>query len=137
MRQIDLFFQQLILRKVKKIRSQNTGLPHYSPVFRSLKITILENQNTHFRLTLDCFFPTYFHFYLLTFSQIVKVLFQHSLFLRITILLSWLKSTLLLKNKCFGTTIYMKTQCLQTKWDAALLERKILEKQEVEYIGKE
>jgi len=24
------------------------------------------------------------------------------------------KSTLLLKNKCFGTTIYMKTQCLQT-----------------------
>ncbi len=35
-------------------------------------------------------------------------------FLIITTLLSWLKSTLLLKNKCFGTTIYMKTQCLQT-----------------------
>jgi len=42
------------------------------------------------------------------------MLFQRSLFLRITALLSWLKSTLLLMNKCFGTTIYMKTQCLQT-----------------------
>jgi len=39
---------------------------------------------------------------------------QRSLFLRITSLISWLKSTLLMKNKCFGTTIYMKTQCLQT-----------------------
>jgi len=29
-------------------------------------------------------------------------------------LLSWHKSTLLLKNKCFGTAVYMKTQCLQT-----------------------
>jgi len=51
----------------------------------------------------------------------IKDNFQCSLFLRITTLLSWLKSTLLLKNKCFGTTIYMKTQCLQTKRDAALL----------------
>jgi len=41
--------------------------------------------------------------------------FQQSLFLRITTLLSWLKSTLLLKNNCYGSTIYMKTQ-----WDAAL-----------------
>jgi len=41
-------------------------------------------------------------------------LFQRSLFLRTTTLLTWLKSTLLLKNKCFDTTIYMKTQCLQT-----------------------
>jgi len=41
--------------------------------------------------------------------------FQRSLFfLRITTLLTWLKSTLLLKNKRFDTTIYMKTQCLQT-----------------------
>jgi len=40
--------------------------------------------------------------------------FQCSPFLGITTLLSWLKSTLLLNNKCFGTTIYMKTQCLQT-----------------------
>ncbi len=40
--------------------------------------------------------------------------FQRSLFLRITTLLSWLKSTLWLKIKCFGTTIYVKTQCLQT-----------------------
>jgi hypothetical protein len=40
--------------------------------------------------------------------------FQHSLFLRVTTLLTGLKSTLLLKIKCFDTTIYMKTQCLQT-----------------------
>jgi hypothetical protein len=40
--------------------------------------------------------------------------FQHSLFLLITTLLSWLTSTFLLKSSCFGTTIYMKTQCLQT-----------------------
>ncbi len=40
--------------------------------------------------------------------------FQCSLFPRITTLLTWLKSTLLLKIKCFDTTIYMKTQCLQT-----------------------
>ncbi len=40
--------------------------------------------------------------------------FQSSLFLRMTTLLSWLKRTLLLKNKCFETHIYMKTQCLQT-----------------------
>ncbi len=44
----------------------------------------------------------------------LSILFQRSLFLRITTLLSWLKSTLLLKNKCFGIDIYMKTQCLQT-----------------------
>ncbi len=41
-------------------------------------------------------------------------LFQCSLFLRITTLLSWTKSTLLLKNKWDCTAIYMKTQCLQT-----------------------
>ena len=40
--------------------------------------------------------------------------FQHNLFLIITTLLTWLKSTLLLKIKCFVTTIYMKIQCLQT-----------------------
>jgi len=40
--------------------------------------------------------------------------FQRSLFLRKTTLLTWLKSTLLLKNKCFFTHIYKKTQCLQT-----------------------
>ncbi len=45
---------------------------------------------------------------------IINWFFQHCLFLRITTLLTWLKSTLLLKIKCFGTTIYMKTQCLQT-----------------------
>jgi len=41
-------------------------------------------------------------------------MFQRSLFRRITTLLTWLKSTLLLKNKYFDTTIYMKTQWLQT-----------------------
>ncbi len=40
--------------------------------------------------------------------------FQASLFLGMTKLLLWLKSTLLMMNKCFGTTIYMKTQCLKT-----------------------
>jgi len=40
--------------------------------------------------------------------------FQPSLFLRIITLLTWLESTLLLKIKCFDTTICMKTQCLQT-----------------------
>jgi len=40
--------------------------------------------------------------------------FHRSLVLRITTLLTWLKSTLLPKIKCFNTTIYMKTQCLQT-----------------------
>ncbi len=32
---------------------------------------------------------------------------------------AWLKSTLLLKVECFDTHIYMKTECLQKKWDAA------------------
>jgi len=40
-------------------------------------------------------------------------IFNVVFFLRIATL-TWLKSTLLLKNKCFGTTIYMKTQFLQT-----------------------
>ena len=39
--------------------------------------------------------------------------FQARLLLGITRLVIWLKSTLLLKNKCFGTTIYI-TQCCQT-----------------------
>ncbi len=43
-----------------------------------------------------------------------KPLFQHSLFLGITTLLTQTKSTLLLKNKCKCTAIYMKTECLQT-----------------------
>jgi len=37
-----------------------------------------------------------------------------SLFLEIRTLVSWLKSTLLLKIICFDTHIYMKTECLQT-----------------------
>ncbi len=41
-------------------------------------------------------------------------MFRARLFLGITRLLLWLKSTLLLKNKCNHTAIYMKTQCLQT-----------------------
>jgi len=39
---------------------------------------------------------------------------KRCLFLRITTILTWLKSTLLLKNKCFDTHICMKTLCLQT-----------------------
>ncbi len=69
-----------------------------------------------------------FHYFNSIFS-----IFQHSLFLRITTLLSWLKSTLSLKNKCFDTHIYMKTQCLQTKKIQHSLERERLEK----WVGKE
>ncbi len=36
-------------------------------------------------------------------------------------LVAWLKSTLLLKIGCQDTHIYMKTECLQTKWDTAFL----------------
>ncbi len=36
--------------------------------------------------------------------------FQNSLFFEIRTLVSWLKSTLLLKSKCFDSHIYMKTQ---------------------------
>jgi len=39
---------------------------------------------------------------------------QHSLFLKITTLVTWLKSTLLLAIKCFDIHIYMKMQCFQT-----------------------
>ncbi len=41
-------------------------------------------------------------------------------FSKIGTLLLWLKSTLLMKNKCNRTAIYMKTQCLQNEWDPAL-----------------
>ncbi len=40
--------------------------------------------------------------------------FQCSIFLWITTLISRTKLTLLLKNKCKRTAIYIKTQCLQT-----------------------
>jgi len=43
-----------------------------------------------------------------------KRYFQVSFFLGITTLLSQTKSTLLLKNKCNCTIIYIKTQCFQT-----------------------
>ena len=42
------------------------------------------------------------------------ILFWARLFLGITRLLLWLKSTLLLKNRMHCTAIYMKTYCLQT-----------------------
>jgi len=44
----------------------------------------------------------------------VCLLFQHTLLVGITTLVAWLKSTLLLKIKCFYTHIYMKTDCSQT-----------------------
>ncbi len=47
-------------------------------------------------------------------KHMINCIFQSSLFLRITKLLSRTKSTLLLKNKCNDTAIYIKTQCLQT-----------------------
>ncbi len=46
--------------------------------------------------------------------QNTKFNFQRCLFFEIRTLVSCLKSTLLLKLKCFDTHIYMKTQCLQT-----------------------
>ncbi len=55
---------------------------------------------------------TYLH-QMLDFTS-YTVQFQASLFLGITTLLSRTMPTLLLKNKCNCTTIYMKTQCLQT-----------------------
>jgi len=50
----------------------------------------------------------------LAFIASFSLSFQHSLFLIITTLLSRTKLTLLLKNKCNCTAIYMKIQCLQT-----------------------
>jgi len=46
--------------------------------------------------------------------------FQRTLIVEIRTLVTWLKSTLLLKIKYYVTHNYMKTQFLQTKWDAAL-----------------
>jgi len=53
-------------------------------------------------------------------------LFQRTLLVEISTLVTWLKSTLLLKIECRETHIYMKAECLQTKWDTALFrgERK-------------
>jgi len=58
-----------------------------------------------------------------------RKVFQCSLFLEITTLVTLLKSTLLLKIKCFDTHIYMKTQCLQTNKTQHYLESEMLEKQ--------
>ncbi len=58
--------------------------------------------------------PTFYKQLLRQYSLDKNIQFQHSLFLRITTLLNWLKSTLLLKNKYFDTHIYLKTKCLQT-----------------------
>jgi len=37
-------------------------------------------------------------------------------------LVTWLKSTLLLKIEYWETHIYMETECSETKWDAASFE---------------
>jgi hypothetical protein len=47
-------------------------------------------------------------------KSLLYILFQARLFLGITTLLSRTKSTSLLKNRMHCTTIYLKTQCLQT-----------------------
>ncbi len=58
---------------------------------------------------------SYYSFIVCCFHLFLQgTLFQCSFFLRLTTLLTWLKSTLLLKNKWFDKHIYMKTQCLQT-----------------------
>ncbi len=46
-------------------------------------------------------------------------IFQRTLIVEIRTLVAWLKSSLLLKIECQETHIYMKTECLQTKWNAA------------------
>ncbi len=45
--------------------------------------------------------------------QVRHLFFQLTFFFEIKTIVMWLKSTLLLKIKCFDTPIYMKTQCLQ------------------------
>jgi len=47
-------------------------------------------------------------------QRIWVIWFQHTLLVEIRTLVTWHKSTLLLKIKCFDTDSYMKTQCLQT-----------------------
>jgi hypothetical protein len=47
--------------------------------------------------------------------------FQCTLLVEIRTLVTWLKSILLLKIECHETHTYMKTECLQTKWDAAFI----------------
>ncbi len=43
-------------------------------------------------------------------------LFQQQLLAGTTTLVEWLKSTLLRKKECLAAHIFMKTECLQTKW---------------------
>ena len=50
--------------------------------------------------------------------------FQRTLLVEIRTLVSWLKSTLFLKKECPDTHIDMKTNCLETKCDAALFRGK-------------
>jgi len=50
--------------------------------------------------------------------------FEPTLLLEIRILVAWLNSIELLKIECQDSHIYMKTDCLPTKWDAAFLEGK-------------
>ena len=48
-------------------------------------------------------------------------MFQVRLFVQRMRLVSWLKSTELLKIDAYNTGIYMKTECLQTIWTKASL----------------
>ncbi len=51
----------------------------------------------------------------------IQIIFQNTLIVEIGTLAARLKSTLWLKIGCQNTQIYMKTECLQTKWDAVFL----------------
>jgi len=62
--------------------------------------------------------------------------FQRTLLVEIRTLVTWLKSTLFLKMKCQETPIYMKTEYLQTKWDASLFREETLFFQILITIGK-
>ncbi len=48
-------------------------------------------------------------------------------------LVAWLKSTLLLKIKCFDTHIYLKTQCLQTNLTRIYLKTQCLQTNKTHY----
>jgi len=53
-------------------------------------------------------------------TTVETFLFSMCTFVEIRTVVNWLKSPLSLKIKCQETNIYLKTECFQTKWDAAL-----------------
>jgi len=76
--------------------------------------------NDSWSLNLGCYQAKYFKSIMC--NKLVSYMycnFQNTLLVEIRTLVAWFKSTLFLKMKCGDTHIYMKTECLQTKWDAS------------------